>query len=125
MTRTAFLLLQLDFQQAALFDYCGGIAAMGLDQHPYRLTEPERLHLGASLTIALESTCASHGVGTCMNATPLMEQAAANPAISPTTPPPGAMMVESRLAFELSRLSITDSTLDIVLKDSPSLRYTE
>ena len=37
-----------------------------------------------------ESTCASSVVGTCTKGTPRMKQAAAKPAMSPTTPPPRA-----------------------------------
>ena len=37
-----------------------------------------------------ESTCASSVVGNCTCGTPRMKQAAANPAMSPTTPPPSA-----------------------------------
>jgi hypothetical protein len=45
-----------------------------------------------------ESTIASSVVGNCTKRTPRIQQAAAKPARSPTTPPPSASTVTSRLA---------------------------
>ena len=52
-----------------------------------------------------ESTCARSVVGIWIKSIPLRKQAAANPVISPTTPPPSAMMKSLRVMFCSQRKS--------------------
>ena len=53
-----------------------------------------------------ESTIDSSVVGTCTQSTPRIQQAAANPARSPTTPPPSATTQASRVAPRVASASM-------------------
>ena len=46
-----------------------------------------------------ESTCAKRVVGICIKSTPLKKVSAANPAKSPITPPPNAIIVSCLSKF--------------------------
>jgi len=67
-----------------------------------------------------ESTIASRVVGNCTQSMPRIQQAAAKPARSPTTPPPSAYTVASRVAPSAANASIAAAKLARVLCDSPA-----
>ena len=66
-----------------------------------------------------ESTIASRVVGNCTMSTPRIQHAAAKPARSPTTPPPSASTVASRVAPSPASASITSPNRDSVFSCSP------
>ena len=67
-----------------------------------------------------ESTIASRVVGSCTQSMPRIQQAAVKPARSPTTPPPRANTVASRVAPSVARESIAALKLARVLCASPA-----
>ena len=67
-----------------------------------------------------ESTIASKVVGSCTQSMPRIQQAAAKPARSPTTPPPSANTQASRLAPSVASASITAENSCRVLEASPA-----
>ena len=69
-----------------------------------------------------ESTIASRVVGSCTKRTPRIQQAAANPARSPTTPPPRATTVASRLAPSAARACMSSAKRASVFSCSPAGR---
>ncbi|MNK79422.1 hypothetical protein D3C87_990890 [compost metagenome] len=67
-----------------------------------------------------ESTIASSEVGSCTQSTPRIQQAAANPARSPATPPPSAITQASRVAPSAASALIAAPKLASVLEASPA-----
>ena len=63
---------------------------------------------------------ASRVVGSCTQSMPRIQQAAVKPARSPTTPPPSANTVASRVAPSVASASIAALKLSRVLCDSPA-----
>ena len=66
-----------------------------------------------------ESTCESSVDGIWQSLTPLIYVAAANPAMSPTTPPPRAIMRSSLVICASARLSYMSETVLRLLLASP------
>lgn len=67
-----------------------------------------------------ESTIANRVVGSCTQSTPRIQQAAAKPARSPTTPPPRANTQASRVAPSAARASMARPNSASVLEASPA-----